>query len=696
MGNWTVSAWPILASAALKSTLVLGAAWLITYLLRGRTAAARHMVWTAAAAALVALPLLTVTLPGVRLRLANAVLPADTGIVFHATGTTAADAGGAAAAAGRTVAGRRVAAPVPARPMDGKDAMIMLWMAGVAAGLLQMLTASAMLWRTRRAARVSPDQSEADTLAFSLGIGHPVQVLETASGMPMTFGVLRPTVLLPEEARAWSDERRRVVLLHELGHVLRGDAVTHLLARTALALHWWNPLAWTMWREFLKERERATDDLVLGAGATASDYASHLLEIARTMQARPASAAAGVAMARRSQLEGRLLAILDGRTMRGQQGRAATVAAVVAAIAMMAPLAAVRAQSQAEQSAPPDVEATILAANAQKNHEILDQAAVSYEKLRKFAEAQKLRQASLALTEQVSGQLSKDYAIALVKLGDLARKRGALQESRDYYNKALALGDRPEAFGALMNLGRDAFHGTINLSGAMQAAANGAAAALGFKVNSPDEHQPLTSDPVKALEYMTRARNVANNGNDLGTALTWMAVVRQSQPDGASEADSLYRGAIAAANADSAEQALALEFYGRFLKTQDREAEAAPIDARAKAIRQGRVSKMGPKQAETASAIKVGPGIKPPTLAYKVEPEYSEEARAAKLQGTVLLKVVIDVDGLAKDIQVVNGQGLGLDEQAVAAIMRWKFNPAQKDGAPVAVQAQIEVNFKLL
>ena len=228
---------------------------------------------------------------------------------------------------------------------------MLLWMAGIAAGLLQMLAASALLWRTRRAARISPDQDEADTLACRLGIEHPVQVLETTMGMPMTFGVLRPTVLLPEEAREWSGERRRVVLLHELGHVLRGDTVTHLLARTALALHWWNPLAWTMWREFLKERERATDDLVLGAGTVASDYASHLLEIARTMQARPASAAAGVAMARRSQLEGRLLAILDQRTTRGQQGLAATLAAAVLAIAIMAPLAAVRAQSQAEQNA---------------------------------------------------------------------------------------------------------------------------------------------------------------------------------------------------------------------------------------------------------------------------------------------------------------------------------------------------------
>src|ERR1019366_1291684 len=518
-------------------------------------------------------------------------------------------------------------------------------------------------------------QGEADRLATHLGIEHTVRVLETGSGMPMTFGVLRPTVLLPEEARAWSGERRRVVLLHELAHVLRGDAATHLLARTALALDWWNPLAWTMWREFLKERERATDDLVLGTGAKATEYAGHLLEIARTMQARPASAAAGVAMARRSQLEGRLLAILDGRTARGQQGRAATVAAVVAAIALMAPLAAVRAQSQAEQSAP-EVESTIVEANAQKNHEILDQAAVSYEQLRKYAEAQKLRQASLEMAERLSGQQSKDYAIALVKLGNLARRRGAYQEATDYYNKALALGDRPEAFSALMNLGRDAFRGTVS-------------GAEGHRVTS-------NSDPAKALEFLKRARNVADNGDDMGTALTWMARVRQSEPDGAAEAESLYRRAMAAADANSAEQALALEFYAQFLKAQDRAVEAGPIEARAKGIRKTRVSAMGPREAAASSIYKTGGGVKAPSLLSKVEPEYSEEARSAKYSGTVLLKVVVDVDGLAKNIEVVNSLGMGLDEQAVLAIQRWKFKPGEKDGVPVPVMAQIEVNFKLM
>jgi TonB family protein len=673
MGNWTASAWPILASAALKSTLVLGAAWLVAWLLRGRSAAARHMVWTAAAAALVALPMLSVALPALHIPWANAVLPADAGIVFHATAGTAAETRGAAAA-GRAAAGRAAATNAPEWRWNGKEALLLLWIAGIAAGFMQMLAACAMLWRMRRAARVSPDQQAADQLARHLGIEHPVRVLEMPAGMPMTFGVLRPTVLLPQEARGWSQERRRVVLLHELAHVLRGDAATHLLARAALALHWWNPLAWTAWREFLKERERATDDLVLGAGAAASDYAGHLLEIARTMQARPASAAAGVAMARRSQLEGRLLAILDGRTARGQQGLAATMVAAVLAIALMAPLAAVRAQSQAEQNAPPAVDVVFRAASAQKNHEILDQAAVSYEQLRKFAEAQKLREASLAMVERQSGPLSKDYAIALVKLGDLARKRHAYDESTEYYNKALALGDRPEAFSALMNLGRDAWRGDVG--------------GLGGGATIP-------KDPAKALAFFQRARNVADNGNDLGTAMTWMAIVRQADADGAAEADSLYRGALAAEEADSAAQALTLDFYAQYLNLHDRAGEAAVLQTRARAIHKTRSEAMGPRQVAPSSVFRVGNGTKAPSLVSKVEPEYSEEARAAKYMGTVLLKIVVDVDGKAKDIQVVNALGMGLDEQAVLAVKQWTFKPGEKDGAPVPVLAQIEINFKL-
>jgi TonB family protein len=319
------------------------------------------------------------------------------------------------------------------------------------------------------------------------------------------------------------------------------------------------------------------------------------------------------------------------------------------------------------------------AATAQKNHEILDNAAVSYEQLRKFAEAQKLREASLAMVEQQSGQLSKDYAIALVKLGDLARKRHAYQESTDYYTKALALGDRPEVFSALLNLGRDAFRGDA-------AGAGG----LGRTVT-------ILSDPAKALGYLTRARNVADNGNDLSTALTWMAIVRQAEPDGVEEADSLYRGALAAAVPDSTAQATTLDFYTQYLNAHDRAGEASVLEARAKVIHSARAAALSPVMTSSSPAVKVGGGVSAaPSLLFKMEPEYSEEARAAKFMGTVLLKVVVDTDGLAKDIQVVRSIGMGLDEQAVIAVTQWKFKPGTKDGAAVPVLAQIEINFKLL
>ena len=93
---------------------------------------------------------------------------------------------------------------------------------------------------------------------------------------------------------------------------------------------------------------------------------------------------------------------------------------------------------------------------------------------------------------------------------------------------------------------------------------------------------------------------------------------------------------------------------------------------------------------------RIGGGVSSPQLVYKVEPEYSEEARKAKFQGTVVLYVVVDEKGLPRDLKVVRPLGLGLDEKAVEAVTKWRFKPGYKDGRPVAVAATIEVNFRLL
>ncbi len=95
-------------------------------------------------------------------------------------------------------------------------------------------------------------------------------------------------------------------------------------------------------------------------------------------------------------------------------------------------------------------------------------------------------------------------------------------------------------------------------------------------------------------------------------------------------------------------------------------------------------------------AYKIGGGVSAPALIYKVEPEYSEEARKAKYQGTVVLFVIVDDKGNPRDVRVVRPLGLGLDQKAIEAVQKWRFRPGMKDGHPVPVQATIEVNFRLL
>jgi len=93
--------------------------------------------------------------------------------------------------------------------------------------------------------------------------------------------------------------------------------------------------------------------------------------------------------------------------------------------------------------------------------------------------------------------------------------------------------------------------------------------------------------------------------------------------------------------------------------------------------------------------FRVGGGVSAPRAIYAPDPEYSEEARKAKYQGTCVLWLVVGPDGHPRDIRVARSLGLGLDEKAVEAVKQWKFDPAMKDGKPVAVQINVEVDFRL-
>ena len=93
---------------------------------------------------------------------------------------------------------------------------------------------------------------------------------------------------------------------------------------------------------------------------------------------------------------------------------------------------------------------------------------------------------------------------------------------------------------------------------------------------------------------------------------------------------------------------------------------------------------------------RIGGGVSAPSVLSKVEPEYSEEARKAKWQGTVVLQLVVDDQGRPQNLKVLRSLGLGLDQKAIEAVEKWRFKPGMKDGKAVPVMATIEVNFRLL
>jgi HEAT repeat protein/beta-lactamase regulating signal transducer with metallopeptidase domain len=356
-------AWLPLADAVVKATLVLTMAAAAAFALRRASAALRHLVWTVGLCSALALPLLTLSLPKWQMP------------IFSVAATPAAQPNTMRQSASEEPRTSPDLRPVPSRtstatremPVESEmtpgaslgvpaaqtitwqQALFATWLLGASVVFARLLTGlAAVLWLSRRTQRVTdaPWLPLARGLAAGLGVTPRLRFLRSGHAtMPIAAGVFRPSVIMPADADTWPESRLRIVLLHELAHVKRRDCLTHLIAQAACALHWFNPLAWVAARRVRTERERACDDLVLASGTRGSDYADQLLEIARGMQSDRFPgllAGASLAMAHRSQLEGRLIAILDPRVPRVGLSRARAMGVVALSFAAVAPLGALQ------------------------------------------------------------------------------------------------------------------------------------------------------------------------------------------------------------------------------------------------------------------------------------------------------------------------------------------------------------------
>ena len=366
------TSWIGVADAVIKATLLFLAAGLASFLLRRRSAALRHMIWMLTLASVLVLPILSIALPRWQWNLvtidrepssaASYQVPASSSkhVLPRILPVTRSEERAASnpqpvvtseEPAARAEEPAASSQPAAARtPVSWSAVLLGLWMTGallivgrLAAGVI------AVQWMSRRTERVTdaPWLAQARSLAAELGVSSRIVFLRSkGAAMPMAWGLFRPAVLMPADADTWPAERLRIVLLHELAHVKRHDCLTHMLAQMSCALHWFNPLAWIAARHVRTERERACDDLVLAAGTRGSDYADQLIEIARVMRAGrfPAVlAGASLAMAHRSELEGRLMAILDPSVPRAGLSRLRTSAATTIFALGLLPLASLQA-----------------------------------------------------------------------------------------------------------------------------------------------------------------------------------------------------------------------------------------------------------------------------------------------------------------------------------------------------------------
>jgi HEAT repeat protein/beta-lactamase regulating signal transducer with metallopeptidase domain len=376
----------------LKTSFVLGAAALASLALRNASASARHFAWTVAVAAALVLPLASRVVP-FRLPVIPVLPVVRAPAEMPAAGTPAVETPSAPEAPAEGMASAYAPAaealaepgspvpfaetpepaagtPAPAAAPDGVGApggvlwfgalpwkvLGMVWMVGAGLILARLLAGFATVWYlSRRGERV--DDPEWTSLVarlerrFSIRTG--IRLVRTDwTEMPMTFGTLRPVVLLPMGADEWPAERREVVLTHELAHIARADVLVLALAHVVCALHWFNPLAWMALKNLRAEAERCCDDWVLRAGTRASSYAEHLLTMVRSVGRARVPAAIALPMAQRSTFEGRLLAILEPGVDRGLVGRGRAALATLGVAAVVALLAAVGPAAPSAEAAP--------------------------------------------------------------------------------------------------------------------------------------------------------------------------------------------------------------------------------------------------------------------------------------------------------------------------------------------------------
>jgi beta-lactamase regulating signal transducer with metallopeptidase domain len=315
-----------------KSLALILIAFVVTRFVR-RSAAVRHAIWLAALAAILTLPLLTFVVPAKAIAVPVYHDPAAAPVAYSDIEFLP------ALDASSDVSTEASPAPIlPPAPthLDYPLMALSVWVLGAS---LLGVTAFCGLIAVERLRRRSDDRPISDAVAgfaAQLRVRRRWQLRTSPAPQPdtaLTWGTLRPVVLLPRHSDEWSDDRFEAVLLHELAHVHRCDSLSQLVGFAACALFWFNPAAWLAARATRSEAEKAADDAVLQAGMTPSRYAEELVRYAAALgRRRYPILSLGASFMKPSKLENRVRSIVNPANRR--RGVSSVEALAVATLGM--------------------------------------------------------------------------------------------------------------------------------------------------------------------------------------------------------------------------------------------------------------------------------------------------------------------------------------------------------------------------
>ncbi len=379
-----LNVWRVLiVETAIRSVPLLLLAGATTILMRRASASARASVWRLALFGLLSLPVFCVVLPPLSVAvnvplhqrspmLAPAVIvPAAPVSIPEDIGSTDRPSKNKSHMPGErdsfSVASQSALPVLPARPpkrsvfaqssvrpeLRAQSGLLFfgLWVVVVLSLATRM--AFSLLALRRMAMCAAPVGGTLEQLALSIsraaGVRSPVRLyadgVARGSTGPMTWGLMRPVILLPAGSDLCPHDRLRSILSHEMAHIARADWAVQILADIVTLCFWFHPLVWILSRQLRHENEQACDDLVLNSGIPAAFYAAHLLEVVRMRKSMHAPLAA-LSMARPSLLESRLRALLDPRRPRTPMSKMCHRLAIVGLVLALLPLAALRVSAR--------------------------------------------------------------------------------------------------------------------------------------------------------------------------------------------------------------------------------------------------------------------------------------------------------------------------------------------------------------